>query len=184
MVVPAAGSGRRMGGQSKPFLELAGRPVLLHALEALLADARVEIVVVALAPGHAGAPPAWLGELDARIRIVVGGATRGHSVRNALAALPADLDLIGVHDAARPLVTAALVGRCIERAATGVGAVAGTPAVDTIKRVGEADRVVETPDRTVLWHAHTPQIFPAAVLREAYGPSVEVGVATDDSALV
>ncbi len=184
MAVPAAGTGRRMGGASKPFLELAGRPMLLHVLEALLADSRVERLVVALAPEDAHDPPRWLLEVDARVGIVAGGVTRGHSVRNALEALEGPLDLIGIHDAARPLVTASLVGRCIERAATGVGAVAGTPAIDTIKRVDDAGRVLETPVRTTLWHAHTPQIFPAAVLREAYGPAADVATATDDAALV
>jgi 2-C-methyl-D-erythritol 4-phosphate cytidylyltransferase len=99
-----------------------------------------------------------------------------------LAALPDDVSVIAVHDAARPLVTEDLVRACIDLASTGVGAVAGCPAVDTIKDVDADACVVSTPDRSTLWHAHTPQVFPADVLRRAYRLRGES--ATDDAALV
>lgn len=182
LAVPAAGSGQRMGGVKKPFLELAGVPVLQRALEPFLRDERIVAVVVALAPDDALEPPPWLMALDARIRVVAGGASRTESVRNALAALPDDLDVIGVHDAARPFVTADVVARCIDLAAEGVGAVAGTPAVDTIKRVDRDGLVVDTPPRASLWQAQTPQVFPASVLRDAY--TAGRGSGTDDAALV
>jgi 2-C-methyl-D-erythritol 4-phosphate cytidylyltransferase len=103
-------------------------------------------------------------------------------VRAGLAKLPADLDAIAVHDAARPLVAASVVSACVDLALEGEGAVAGCPAVDTLKRVDGGRRVVDTPDRAELWHAQTPQVFPASVLREAYANrSAE---ATDDAALV
>lgn len=182
VAVPAAGSGARMGGVRKPFLELAGEPVLLHALRPLLADPRVVAVVVALAPDAAADPPAWLGALSPRVGIVAGGSTRGASVASALRALPDDLDVIAVHDAARPLLEESVVRRCLDAAATGVGAVAGSPAVDTLKRVDVEGLVCDTPERALIWHAHTPQAFPAAMLRSAYanGDVAE----TDDAALV
>lgn len=182
IAVPAAGAGRRMGGVRKPFLELAGEPVLLHALRPFLAEERVVSVVVALAPDDASSPPPWIVALDERIRVVAGGETRTDSVRAALSAIPADVDILGVHDAARPLLTADVVGRCIDVAEQGHGAVAGSPAVDTLKEVGPDGAIVSTPDRTRFWHAHTPQVFPAALLRRAY----EAGgmSATDDAALV
>jgi 2-C-methyl-D-erythritol 4-phosphate cytidylyltransferase len=182
LAVPAAGSGQRMGGVKKPFLELAGVPVLQRALEPFLRDERVVAVVVALAPDDALDPPSWLTALDGRIRVVAGGASRTESVRNALAALPDDLDVIGVHDAARPFVTDRVVARCFDLAAEGVGAVAGTPAVDTIKRVDPDGVVVDTPPRDSLWQAQTPQVFPAAILRDAYAAAR--GGGTDDAALV
>lgn len=182
VAVPAAGSGQRMGGARKPFLELGGRPVLMHALEPFLADPRVVAVAVALAAPDAAAPPAWLTGMDSRIRVVAGGATRAESVRRALAALPGDLDVVAVHDAARPLVTPEVVARCIDVAALGEGAVAGCPAVDTMKEVGPEALVVGTPDRRRLWHAHTPQVFPADALRRAYEGGLEG--ATDDASLV
>lgn len=171
-----------MGGVRKPFIELLGEPVLVHALRPLLDDPRVVSVVVALAPDEAGSPPSWLVDLDSRVRVVAGGDTRTDSVRAALAALPRDLDVIAVHDAARPLVTAEVVARCIDLASGGRGAVAGCPAVDTLKEVGLDGAIVGTPDRARFWHAHTPQVFPADVLRRAYATGG--GGATDDAALV
>jgi 2-C-methyl-D-erythritol 4-phosphate cytidylyltransferase len=171
-----------MGGARKPMLELSGEPVLVHALRPFLADPRVTCVVVALGGDGAMDPPPWLTSLDDRIRVVAGGETRAHSVRNGLAALPETLDVIAVHDAARPLVTAELVRTCIDIASEGVGAVAGCPAVDTIKEVGPDRRVVSTPDRTRLWQAHTPQVFPAEMVRRAY--EADLTGATDDAFLV
>lgn len=182
VVVPAAGSGERMGGARKAFLELAGQPVLLHALSPFLADERVVCVVVALAAADAAAPPDWLTALDPRLRVVQGGETRSESVRAAIQALPEDVDVIAVHDAARPLVTTELVTQCVGLALEGLGAVAGCPAVDTMKVVDRAGEIVETPDRSRLWHAHTPQVFPAHALRAAYASSTAEG--TDDAALV
>jgi 2-C-methyl-D-erythritol 4-phosphate cytidylyltransferase len=181
VVLPAAGSGQRMGGVRKPFLELAGEPVLVHALRPFLADVRVTSVVVALGVADAAEPPAWLTGADARIQVVEGGRTRAESVRNAVAALP-EVDVIAVHDAARPLVTAEVVARCIEIAVAGEGAVAGCPAVDTVKQVDGEGRIVGTPDRSSLWYAHTPQVFPAAMARRAY--AADLAGATDDASLV
>jgi 2-C-methyl-D-erythritol 4-phosphate cytidylyltransferase len=173
-----------MGGVRKPFLELAGEPVLVHALRPFLADARVVSVVVALGAEDAADPPAWLTALDGRVHVVVGGATRAESVRNAVAALPGEVTVIAVHDAARPLVGAEVVSRCIAVAAAGEGAVAGCPAVDTMKEVDREGRIAATPDRTRLWHAHTPQVFPADVLRRAYAVDpLTLAAATDDAAL-
>lgn len=182
VVVPAAGSGQRMGGVRKPFLELAGEPVLSLSLRPFLEEPRVVSVVVALPEDTAAAPPAWLTGLDPRVQVVAGGATRAESVRAALARLPTDVEVVAVHDAARPLVERHVVARCIDVAEGGEGAVAGCPATDTMKTVDGDGYVRGTPDRAFLWHAHTPQVFPAAVLREAYATSLEG--ATDDASLV
>jgi 2-C-methyl-D-erythritol 4-phosphate cytidylyltransferase len=171
-----------MGGVRKVFLELGGEPVLARALRPFLQEPTVVAVVVALAPEDARRPPPWLTELDPRIRVTAGGDTRTESVRRGLAALPADVDVVAVHDAARPFVTRAVVRRCIDLAASGVGAVAGTPAVDTIKRVGPDAEILETPPRDALWQAQTPQVFPVELLRRAYARATASG--TDDAALV
>ncbi len=181
VVLPAAGSGSRMGGVKKAFLELAGEPVLSHALRPFLSEPRVVAVVVALAPVDAVEPPAWIALLDERVQVIAGGETRTDSVRNAIAALPHDVDIIAVHDAARPLVTPAMIAQCIDVACAGRGAVTGCPAADTMKQVDEGGRVVGTPPRATMWHAHTPQVFPADLLRRAYGGG---GHGTDDAALV
>jgi 2-C-methyl-D-erythritol 4-phosphate cytidylyltransferase len=182
VIVPAAGSGVRMGSVRKAFLELAGEPLLLHALRPFLAEPRVLSVAVALSPDAASSPPEWLRRLGERVVVVAGGATRSQSVRAGLGALPAELDAIAVHDAARPLVTAEVVSACLDLALAGGGAVAGCPAIDTLKRIDAMRRVVETLDRSSIWQAQTPQAFPADVLRRAYADaSME---ATDDAALV
>lgn len=185
VVVPAGGQGRRMGGRAKPFLEIAGEPVLARALRPFLAQPEVVAVVVALPAAAAAAPPDWLLALDPRIRIVEGGAERGDSVQRGLTALPDELDVIAVHDAARPLVSVAVVARALAAAAGGLNVVVAVPVTDTIKEVDEGGRIVSTPDRRRLWAAQTPQAFPAAVLREAYRRAAEAGaLATDDAALV
>lgn len=171
-----------MGGVRKAFLKIAGQPVLEHALHEFLDDERVVAVAVALAPDDAESPPAWLTGLDPRITVVRGGDSRTESVRAAISALPEDVDVIAVHDAARPLVTQDVVERCLDLAQQGYGAVAGCPAVDTMKFVDSSHSVLETPDRSTLWAAHTPQVFPAGVLRAAYGHPGADG--TDDAAVV
>ncbi|HIC13642.1 MAG TPA: 2-C-methyl-D-erythritol 4-phosphate cytidylyltransferase [Gemmatimonadetes bacterium] len=181
VAVPAAGSGLRMGGTRKAFMELDGEPLLMRALRPFLNDHRVVTVVVSLAPEDADEVPGWITTLDDRVTLVKGGATRTESVRNAVRVLPTDLDIIAIHDAARPLVTSATVRECIDVANTGICAVAGCQVIDTMKFVDEEFQVVETPDRNLLWHAHTPQVFPADLLRRAY-ESGKVG--TDDAALL
>jgi len=181
VAVPAAGSGLRMGGTRKAFMELDGEPLLMRALRPFLNDHRVVTVVVSLAPEDADEVPGWITTLDDRVTLVKGGATRTESVRNAVRVLPTDLDIIAIHDAARPLVTSATVRECIDVANTGICAVAGCQVIDTMKFVDEEFQVVETPDRNSLWHAHTPQVFPADLLRRAY-ESGKVG--TDDAALL
>jgi 2-C-methyl-D-erythritol 4-phosphate cytidylyltransferase len=185
VVVPAAGSGQRMGGMAKPFLELGGEPVLMRALRPFLDHPAVREVVVSLAAVHAESPPAWLTEADRRIRVVAGGETRRDSVWAGLQALSDELDLAVVHDGARPLVSADVVGKCIELAGGGVGAVAGVPVVDTMKEVDDGGHVAGTPDRSRLWHAQTPQAFPLGVIMDAYRQAFNEGApATDDATLV
>jgi 2-C-methyl-D-erythritol 4-phosphate cytidylyltransferase len=184
VAIPAAGSGARMGGLKKAFLEVGGRPLLERALRPFLAHPDVVSVGIAVPAEDLGTLPDWLTEMDPRIRIVAGGSTRMHSVRAALSALRPEVRTVLVHDAARPLVTRAIIDRCLRVARTGEGAVAGWPVVDTLKEVAPDGRVVSTPDRESLWRAQTPQAFPRDALLEAYRQGVEDGAAaTDDAAL-
>ena len=184
VAVPAAGTGQRMGGRKKPWLELGGEPLLLHALRPLLAHPAVVAVHVALSPGDASAPPAWLVDLDPRVRIVQGGSNRAESVRLAIGSLPPDVGVIVVHDGARPFLDPAVLDRCIDMASSGSGAVAGVPATDTLKDVDGDQTIVTTPDRRRLWHAHTPQAFPAAMIRDAYERLTDLGAVSDDASAV
>ena len=182
VAVPAAGSGSRMGGRRKPFLPLAGKPLLSHALAPFLAHPRVRSVVVALHPEDHRDPPGWLTALDPRIRIVPGGATRVHSVSAAVDALSPDVSWVMVHDGARPLVTGSIVERCARAAYSGRAAIAGWPVTDTIKELGTGRRIRSTPERARLWAAQTPQVFPRAKLAAACSRALEARLpATDDA---
>lgn len=184
VVIPAGGAGRRMGGISKPLLELSGQSLLERSIRPFLDRSDVHWVIIALPPELAAAPPHWLMS-DRRIDVVAGGAERGDSVRNALAAVPMEADIVLVHDAARPLVSADVIERCIAAAAGGHSAIAALPVVDTIKEVDGDGRVIGTPDRRTLFAAQTPQAFPAEVLRDAHARAAADRVSTtDDAALV
>jgi 2-C-methyl-D-erythritol 4-phosphate cytidylyltransferase len=173
-----------MGGVQKPFLELAGSPVLLHSLRPFVEHPEVLAIVVALSPEDAKAPPGWLRGLAPRVRAVAGGATRAESVFAALEALPREVEVVLVHDAARPLVTPELVTRCIRGVGKEIGAVLGVPASDTLQEVDEEGWVTSTPKRGSLWHAQTPQGFPMGGLLDAYTRAgAGRGAATDDAAL-
>jgi 2-C-methyl-D-erythritol 4-phosphate cytidylyltransferase len=174
-----------MGGVRKPLLELCGEPLLLHSLRPFLAHPQVDAVAIALAEEELRNPPPWLAGMDPRIRLVLGGASRGESVWAALGALPDSVDLVAVHDAARPLVTRPIIDRCVQAAKGGRGAVAGWPAVDTLKHVDEGERVRATIPRAEVWHAQTPQVFPRGLILKAYQEAMQAGITdTDDAALV
>jgi 2-C-methyl-D-erythritol 4-phosphate cytidylyltransferase len=185
VIVPAAGRGRRMGSLPKAFLSLAGRPVLYWALEVLLSDPRVIQAVVAVDRTTAADPPQWLKTLDPRVSIVAGGEERMLSVRNALLMANSEAVVAVVHDAARPLVSKALVSRVIDEAAAGRSVTTALPVSDTVHQVAEDGRIVATPDRSRLWRAQTPQAFPMSVLKQAYQTAGEARVSsTDDASLV
>lgn len=146
-----------MGGVRKPFLELRGRSVLDWALAPFLERTDLVEVVVALGGPPDRESPALL---DPRVRIVSGGSNRFESVANAFAGLEKEAGVVVVHDAARPFPSPGVIDECVRLAATGIGAVAGIPAVDTVKRTGARGVIEETPPRETLWYAQTPQAFP------------------------
>lgn len=184
VAIPAAGGGSRLGGRDKALLELGGEPMLLHSLRPFLEHPLVTSIAIALPARLVFPPPTWLVGIDPRVVVLAGSVTRTESVRLALDALAGDLDIIVVHDAARPLVTRETIDRCIAVAATGEGAIAAWPVVDTLKEVDSRNHVLQTPDRSRLWSAQTPQAFPATALREAYWKGAKEGVqATDDAQL-
>jgi 2-C-methyl-D-erythritol 4-phosphate cytidylyltransferase len=184
VVIAAAGGGRRLTGVAKAFVPLAGQPMLRHALQPFLAETRVVQLVVALQPSSAESPPPWLASLDARIDIVAGGDQRSDSVRLALDRITPEAEIVMVHDAARPLVSRAVVERVLDAAQLGQCVIAAAPVTDTIHEV-DAGRIVATPGRERLWYAQTPQAFPRQVLVEAHRRALRDRVrATDDAALV
>lgn len=186
VVVVAAGTGSRAGGgELKQFRWVAGKPMLLHSVQAFHARPDVAMVVVVLPKAFAADPPPWLFQCDVdRLLIAVGGRERAESVRNGLEDLPEEVDVVLVHDAARPLVPGDVIDRVVATARGGVGAIAALPVVDTLKEVDEDGIVVRTVERARLWRAQTPQGFPRAALERAHAAAKRDGVsATDDAAL-
>ncbi len=171
-IVPAAGSGERLGASGpKAFALCGGRPLLEWSLEVL--EAVCDRVVVAVPAGYE----------DGAGR-VLGGASRSESVRLALAAAP-EASVAVVHDAARPLLTRSLVERCVEALEGWDGVVAAARVPDTIKEADDSGRVVRTLERSSLWAIQTPQVFRADVLRRALDvDEAALAAATDDAALV
>ena len=186
VVIVAAGSGSRVGGNElKQFRWVAGKPMLLHSVQKFQARDDVSMVVVVLPFDHVGDPPAWLFQCDTeRLLLSVGGRERGDSVRNGLEDLPSDVDVVVIHDAARPLVTNGMIDRVIVEARLGHGAAAGLPVTDTLKRVNGYGEIVETIDREGVVRIQTPQAFPRAMIDEVHARAFEERItATDDAAL-
>jgi 2-C-methyl-D-erythritol 4-phosphate cytidylyltransferase len=181
-LIVAAGRGERLGsGGPKALVSVAGRPMLEWSVAALREVAAVRAIVMALPVDRLDAAPQG-------VLAVAGGATRSESVTAALAAAPADDEVVIVHDAARALATPALFAAAVlELEQLGVDAViAAAPVTDTIKQVGVDGRAVErTLDRSRLWAVQTPQVFRREALRRALSSAPElVASATDDAWLV
>jgi len=179
----AAGTGSRFGAERpKQYLALAGRPILRHAAEALLADGGVTALLPVVAgPTEAQEAEAALAGLPC-LPAVQGGATRQASVRAGLEALAAEPpDIVLVHDAARPFVPAGTVPALLKALEACPGAIPAQPVSDTLK-AGEDGRVLRTVPRAGLYRAQTPQAFRFTVLLDAHRAAREE--ATDDAALL
>jgi len=186
VIIVAAGSGTRTGSSElKQFRWVAGKPMLLHSLQTFQSRKDVAMVVCVLPREHVGDPPPWIFQCDAdRLLLSVGGRHRTESVANGMEDLPAECEIVIVHDAARPLVSGETISRVIEEARAGNVAVAALPVTDTLKRVDSQNRVVITVERAGLWRAQTPQGFPRKILEQAHRDAREVSrTAHDDAAL-
>ena len=181
-IIPAAGSGKRMGGARKPFLDLGGKSLLQHCLDVFLTVPAVQHIVVPVPESELLLSRALIH--NSRVQFVAGGAQRADSVRAGLNALPADTDVIVVHDAARPLLTRAMVEAVIDAARHGTSATIAIQVTDTVHRVDGDQMIVETPDRSRFWRAQTPQAFPRSALEQAYARVTDPSAATDEAGLV
>jgi len=204
VIIPAAGLGTRMTsapgakggrpGPSKQFTELAGVPILIHTLRKFAASPRVDEIVVALRKNEIEGFRARLKKeeqdvLKKNLQIVEGGEHRQHSVANALAAISAaPTDVVLVHDAVRPFVTEEIIHHVIQAAEKYGAAVAGLPAVDTVKQVertSEGALITATLPRERVVLAQTPQGFRYDVIKAAFDAAAEDGfVGTDEASLV
>jgi 2-C-methyl-D-erythritol 4-phosphate cytidylyltransferase len=170
----AAGRGSRFGSvMPKQYIVVAGKPLLLHTLNSLAREPRIAVVQPVIAEEdvhYAGIIRNCKFPFDLRPP-VAGGAERSISMQHGLAALPDDIDMVGVHDAARPLPSKQLLKDVLDVAGKHGAAVPGVAVHDTIKQVDAEGRVLETPDRTMLRAVQTPQVarrdwFVQAIERE------------------
>jgi 2-C-methyl-D-erythritol 4-phosphate cytidylyltransferase len=199
VIIPAAGLGTRMAAHSgaragqpaKQFAEIAGKPILLHTLEKFSAVSEVTDIYVAVRESEAGRLREFLfaQKLRPKVHVVVGGDHRQQSVANALDEIRAnDDDVVLVHDAVRPFVDAEIIHNVIEGAAEQGAAIAGLPAVDTIKQVERTASgaiITSTVPRERVVMAQTPQGFRYSVIKHAFDEAAQDGfIGTDEASLV
>ena len=187
VVIVGAGSGTRLGGVDKAFLDLSGEPMIAHSVATFESVDAVEAIVLVVAANRVGAANDVVRRHAWRkvVAVVAGGSSRQESVRSGLDALPS-LPVVAIHDAARPLVSADVILAGVEAAVRHGAAVAAIPVRDTLKRVGpDGETVVATVDRSDLWAAQTPQVFRTERLRAAYSVVGDrAAMFTDDAGIV
>ncbi|HSB43748.1 MAG TPA: 2-C-methyl-D-erythritol 4-phosphate cytidylyltransferase [Nitrospira sp.] len=188
-LVPAAGRGLRMGGAvPKQFLSIGGLPLIVHSLRTLQASSVIDAIVLAVPQADLAYCQSDI--VDAHrftkvIKVVAGGQERQDSVRNALAVLDDQVEIVVVHDAVRPFLTERMLEDVVAAARATGAAIIALPMRDTVKYVG-ADHLIErTVDRRPLWLAQTPQAFRRDWLQEAHRRAqIEAVPATDDASLL
>lgn len=188
-IIPAAGLGLRMGGDvPKQFLEIGGRPLLTHTLEnvsrANLIDGIVLVVEEWRIPD---VRDQFLRDWPCpKVKwVIAGGARRQDSVAKGLASVPAETEIVVVHDGARPFINPGIIDRSVKEARLHGACIVAIPVSDTIKRVDDEGVICETVDRSGLWQAQTPQTFRFDLIKKAMAKAVEEGFyATDEAGLV
>jgi 2-C-methyl-D-erythritol 4-phosphate cytidylyltransferase len=189
-IIVGAGEGKRMGGTiPKSFLPIAGRPLVLRALDRCFSARSIEKVILVVADDEMQRTQAVMqNDLNFSHRpwvLQAGGATRQKSVRRGLEKLDSNCEIVVIHDAARPLVSASLIDRCVDEACRVDAVVVGVPVRNTIKIVSEDLWVQATPARNSLWEIQTPQVFRKELIVQAHDRAFRQAIdATDDATLV
>jgi len=189
-IVPAAGTGERMGtnNRKKPYLLLNKRPLLYYTLTALDSIASIAQIIVAVAPGDERFCQQQVLEkfhFNKSIQIIPGGSSRQESVRRLLERVPEDTQLVLIHDGARPLITPELLDQAIAETMVWKATVLAVPVKDTIKSANDTLQIEKTISRERLWAIQTPQTFERSVIQEAHQRASQEGfTGTDDAALV
>jgi 2-C-methyl-D-erythritol 4-phosphate cytidylyltransferase len=188
-LIPAAGRGQRMGLDiEKQFLLLGGKPLLAHTLGQFEATPDIDRIVVIVPQGRETFCYQEIVEAEGLRKvthIVAGADTRQLSVMAGFHCLDQDVDIVVIHDGARPFVTPLLIRAAIHAALLDGSAVAAIPESDTLKRVSGEGAVIETVDRRNLWRAQTPQAFRRPILQRALAYAEQYNLdATDEASLV
>jgi 2-C-methyl-D-erythritol 4-phosphate cytidylyltransferase len=187
VIIPAAGAGKRFGGNvKKPFAQLDNRPIFIRSIELFLNRDDVCQTLLAVAPEDYdvvrekyAAKIMFMG-----FKVVKGGNERFESVRAALAEVSDEADLICVHDAVRPCVLHTWIDEVFAEAVKSGAAILAAPLTGTIKRVGDSGFIDETVPRAGLYEAQTPQVFRRQLLQDAYAALPDDAAPTDDAGVV
>ncbi|MGQ9636933.1 MAG: 2-C-methyl-D-erythritol 4-phosphate cytidylyltransferase [Thermodesulfobacteriota bacterium] len=188
-IIVSAGKGQRLrGGKKKQFFSLAGKPILSHTLAPFEMCPLIRSILLVVGEEDL---EYCLKEVVEPFRyqkvskIIPGGKRRQDSVKNGIDALPKDTEIVVIHDGVRPFVTPEIIEASIERALRSGAVIVAVPVKDTIKRATSDGTILETLDRSSLWHAQTPQTFKASILREVYNKGIsEEFIAPDDASIV
>ena len=186
-VVPAGGTGTRMGGTvPKQFLELNGKPILYYTLKTLQDCGIIsELILVVPEKEYDNACTDWLGKPEIVTKVVVGGEKRQDSVYNGFCELSQKTEIVLVHDGVRPFLSHQMIQKSVDAAREYGAAITAIPVNDTIKRVDDSGLVSQTVDREGLWRVQTPQVFRYELLQEAFKKAnSEKFYGTDEGTLI
>lgn len=187
-IIPSAGSGQRMGGIKKPYLDLVGKPILAYSLAVFQQCPLVDEIVVVVASGdeqdciRSVIEPYGIEKVQC---VIAGGGTRQESVFNGLRNLTSDTDMVIVHDCARPFITEDMIRDTLEAASKWGAATVAVPVKDTIKEADDESLVTKTLNRRRLWTIQTPQTFKYDLLLQAHLHARRNNIdVTDDASLI
>ena len=186
-IVPAGGSGTRMGGTvPKQFQSLKGKPILYHTIKTLQnCETISEIILVVPEKEYETANIDWLRKLEIVKKVVIGGEKRQDSVYNGFCEVSQDSEIVLVHDGVRPFLSQKMIADSIDAAREYGAAITAIPVHDTIKRVDTSGLVSQTIDREGLWRVQTPQAFRYSLLLDAFNKAKsENFYGTDEGALI
>ena len=186
-VVPAGGTGTRMGGTvPKQFLELNGKPILYYTLKTLQDCGIIsELILVVPEKEYDNACTDWLGKPEIVTKVVVGGKKRQDSVYNGFCELSPQTEIVLVHDGVRPFLSHQMIQESVDAAREYGAAITAIPVNDTIKKVDDSGLVSKTVDREGLWRVQTPQVFRYELLQEAFKKAnSEKFYGTDEGTLI
>jgi len=187
-IIPAGGAGHRMGlNIPKQFYRLAGRPVLVHTLEAFHKVKAISDIIVVVPKDHISSTKEMVKEYDLNkvSAVIAGGKLRQDSVKAGLSQTPSNTEYVVVHDGARPLVSPSLIQSCLEAAQESGAAMAAIPVKDTLKEVDGDKNILRTVDRSALWQAQTPQVAHTEQLKEAFAVAERTSfIGTDEASFL
>ena len=186
-IVPAAGSGKRLGANDKkPFVLLAGKPLITYALLALDSSKYIDQIYVAADPDSIGRLKGIIDKYAIRkvVKVVAGAKTRAGSVKNCFDLVDPLCDIVLIHDGARPFPGDSDIMNSVLLAGKFGGCVTAIPVTDTVKLAGKGLFVKKTIDRSSLWRAQTPQAFRYGIFKKALNGIKNISSVTDDASLL